>query len=105
MQTHFSPEDGLMLRLSETGAILRRYFAIKKALMFTGAGWLPRLPTFKMKGDLARHVYLDAKALEGLEQRLFELSYGRREPFEAPDSLTPFLDVIPCAEDVPEFLA
>ncbi len=101
---HFSPEDGLLIRVEETGALLRRYFFLKKALLRIGAGWLPSLRTFKQKGDLARHIYLDARAMESLSLRLWELSYGRRDPFADPSGLQTVMDHVTRAQDYPEFL-
>ncbi len=104
MLAHFSPEDGLLLRVEETGRILRRYYAIKKALMKTQCGWFSRLPTFHLKYDGARHLYLDAKGAQGVAQRITELMFGRG-PFEEPTPLDHFLNMMPRCVDLPEYLA
>ncbi|MCS6859118.1 MAG: DUF455 family protein [Abditibacteriales bacterium] len=104
MLAHFSPEDGLLFRVEETGKILRRYYAIKKALMKTQCGWFSRLPTFRLKYDCARHLYLDAKGAQHVAQRITELMYGRG-PFEEPTALNDFLRMMPRCLDLPEYLA
>jgi uncharacterized ferritin-like protein (DUF455 family) len=104
MLAHFSPEDGLLLRVEETGTILRRYYQFKKAMFRAACGWFSRLPTFRLKYDVARHIYLDARGADMVGNRLRELMFGRGQ-FSEPASLTHFLEVMPRAQNAPEYFA
>src|SRR6476659_6456430 len=89
------------LRVEEAGRRLQRIALLKKGLVQSLAGWLPRLPDFATKCHLARHLYLDAKGAQAVATRVWELRFGRKE-FPAPAELEPFLDVMERARDVPE---
>jgi uncharacterized ferritin-like protein (DUF455 family) len=104
MAHYISVEDGHFLRVEEAGRRLRRIAALKKGLMRSLAGWLPRMPDFAGKCHLSRHLYLDAKGAQAAAQRVWELQFGRAD-FPAATELEPFLQIMDRAADVPEMLA
>jgi uncharacterized ferritin-like protein (DUF455 family)/bacterioferritin (cytochrome b1) len=104
MSHYISVEDRRFLRVEEAGRRLQRIAALKKGLMRSLAGWLPRLPDFASKCHLSRHLYLDAKGSQAAATRVWELRFGRKD-FPQPTELGPFLATMDRAEDVPEMLA
>jgi uncharacterized ferritin-like protein (DUF455 family) len=104
MAHYISVEDRHFLRVEEAGRRLRRIAALKKGVMRSLAGWLPRMPDFASKCHVSRHVYLDAKGTQAAAHRVWELQFGRGAFPEATE-LDPFLQVMDRAADVPEMLA
>lgn len=104
MAQYVSVEDRHFVRVEEAGKRLLRVAVLKRGLMRSLAGWLPRLPDFASKCRLSRHLYLDAKGSHAAAQRVWELQFGRG-PFPEPKELEPFLAVMDRAADVEEMLA
>src|SRR5262249_60393998 len=101
MAQYISVEDGHFLRVEEAGRRLRRIAALKKGLMRSLAGWLPRMPDFASKCHLSRHLYLDARGAPAAPHRLWELPFGRAD-FPAAPALEPVLRISDRPADVPE---
>jgi uncharacterized ferritin-like protein (DUF455 family) len=99
-----SVEDQHFLRVEEAGRRLMRIAALKRGLMRSLSGWLPRMPDFASKCHLSRHLYLDARGSHAAANRVWELQFGRGA-FQEPVELEPFLALMDRAEDVEEMLA
>jgi uncharacterized ferritin-like protein (DUF455 family) len=104
MTRYLSVEDGQFVRVEEAGSRLLRIAALKRGMMRSLAGWLPRMPDFASKCHLSRHLYLDARGSHAAATRAWELQFGRGA-FPEPVALEPFLQGMDRARDTPEMLA
>jgi hypothetical protein len=63
----------------DTAEILTRLFFVERSLIVGQAGWIPAVPRLEHKAALARCLWEDSLAADGLRRRIFELRYPRRD--------------------------
>jgi uncharacterized ferritin-like protein (DUF455 family) len=68
---------GVQTRL-DTGAILKRFHFIERALVIATAGWIPGVHSIEVKALLARASWQSSLTAHELRERVFELRYPSR---------------------------
>jgi uncharacterized ferritin-like protein (DUF455 family) len=71
-----SPAD-VQMRL-DTGAILKRFHFLERALVLATAGWIPGVHSIEVKALLARASWQSSLTAHELRERVFELRYPSR---------------------------
>src|SRR4051794_16564890 len=71
-----SPAE-LQMRL-DTGAILKRFHFLERALVISAAGWIPGVHALEVKALLARASWQSSLTAHELRERVFELRYPSR---------------------------
>jgi len=92
-----SPRTQLMRR--DTAEILTRLFYLERSLIISQAGWLPAVERLDTKAALARMLWEDAVAADGLRNRVFELRYPSR--VIAPDQHQRAIGLFDAVRDAP----
>ena len=77
MAEYISVADRQFLRVEEAGTRLRRIAALKRGLMRSLAGWLPRMPDFAGKCHLSRQLYLHARASQAAPATVVAMEAAR----------------------------
>jgi uncharacterized ferritin-like protein (DUF455 family) len=62
----------------DTGAILKRFHFLERALVISTAGWIPGLHALEVKALLARASWQSSLTAHELRERVFELRYPSR---------------------------
>lgn len=73
-----TPQRAKLMR-RDTAEILTRLFFVERSLIISQAGWIPSVPKIEHKAALARFLWEDSLAADGIRNRIFELRYPRRD--------------------------
>jgi uncharacterized ferritin-like protein (DUF455 family) len=72
-------ESGASVQMRlDTGAVLKRFHFLERALLTAEAGWIPGVHAIEVKALLARAAWQSSLTADALRERVFELRYPSR---------------------------
>ena len=102
LRTLDEPVGGVQMRL-DTGAVLKRFHFLERAILTAEAGWIPGVHSIEVKALLARAAWQGSLTADALRERVFELRYPSRLMKVAEDG--PLVRLFQAAIDAPSGVA